>query len=175
MIKDKYQRMCCIVVLGIMSLTLTLSGCDTLKRKFTRKKKAQAEDMDFNPVLEPQEYPAPESNPAENYKQHYALLKVWYQDLWSNLQDKATDKKMAYTLKQIKAQIEIMRTLVTEDKQKELDKLAGFLKYFDEALLQPSPLRNKVRMESDLRSFYHQLLAQLTFAKVKGQLIQIKK
>ena len=91
---------------AMIVLTLTLSSGDTLRRKFTLKKKGRAAEVDFNPVLEPQEYPAPERNPPENYKQHYALLKVWYTDLWSALEGKATDKKLAYTLKQLNTQIE---------------------------------------------------------------------
>lgn len=175
MIQVMRDRRPIVFIATIMILTLTLSSCDTLRRKFTRKKKGHVEDIDYNPVLEPQEYPAPENNPVESYKQHYALLKVWYTDLWSDLQDKASDKKMTYTVKQLNGQIDEMERLVNPEKQADFNKLRGCLTYIKQSLDQPSPLRNRARIESDLRSFYHQLLTRLTLSKVKSQLVGVKK
>ena len=61
----------------LLGMCVSMSACEPLRKKFTRQKKADANaDKDFVPVLEPQDYPAPEKNPPEMYKQHYALIKV---------------------------------------------------------------------------------------------------
>ena len=51
------------VIAGLLVLSLSLSSCDTLRQKFTRKKKKGEEDQAFVPVLVPEEYPAPQVNP----------------------------------------------------------------------------------------------------------------
>src|ERR1700720_3909137 len=89
-------------IASLLVLSLTFSSCDTLRQKFTRKKKkGEVEDQNFVPVLEPQEYPAPELNPVQNYKEHYDLIKAWYTDLWTAIDDKSTGKYIHYTITQV--------------------------------------------------------------------------
>lgn len=164
-----------VMTSAVLFLSLSLSGCETLRKKFTRtKKKSQTEDTGFAPVLEPEEYPAPENNPVLSYKQHYSLLKVWYKDLWTALEDKFTDKQIRYLLKQINAQIDEMQKLLDQDKALELNKLKELLKYFDDSLNSSWALRNIPRIRSDLRAF-DRSLRKLGIDKVKKQLIGVKK
>ena len=169
---------CRKLIMGIavvLAVSLSLSSCETLRKKFTRqKKKDQSEGKDFTPVLEPQEYPAPENNPVENYKQHYALVKAWYKDLWTALEGKWSDKKTEYTLKQIYGHIEEMQKLVVPSKQGEFVRLRNLLKYYDNSLNGPLPLRNTARIQSDLRAFDRQL-RQMNADKEKGDLVPVKK
>ena len=158
-------------IAAVVVMSLSLSACEPLRKKFTRqKKKDQSEESNFVPVLEPQEYPAPEHNPVENYKQHYALIKAWYRDLWTALDEKASDKKTEYTLKQIYGHIEEMQKLVTPSKQRDFVKLKNLLKYYDDSLNSPLPLRNSARIQSDLRAFDRQL-RQMNAGKLKGDFV----
>ncbi len=153
----------------VLAFSLALSSCTPLRKKFTRqKKKGQVEDTSFIPVLEPQEYPAPEQNPPANYREHYALIKVWYKDLWAVLDDKNSDKKARYTIGQVLSHIVEMQKLVVPEKQAELIQLADLLKYFESSLDSPEALRNKSRIQSDLRAFDRLLRNQLRADKLEG-------
>lgn len=161
-------------VVMVLAMSLALSACQPLKHKFTRKKKkSQIEGSSFIPVLEPQEYPAPEQNPPENYKQHYALVKVWYRDLWTLTDKKDEDKKTRYTLNQVFSHIEEMQRLVVEEKRAELSKLANLLKYYETSLNSPYASRNKARIQSDLRAFSRTLSNQLRADKLEGFFVQV--
>ena len=164
-----------VSVAAVLAMSLSLSACEPLRKKFTRqKKKDKSEERDFVPVLEPQEYPAPENNPVENYKQHYALVKAWYKDLWTALEEKWSDKKIEYTLKQIYGHIEEMQKLVVPSKQGEFVHLRNLLKYYDCSLNGPLPLRNTARIQSDLRAFDRQL-RQMNADKEKGSFVPAAK
>ena len=164
-----------LVVVALLSLSMCMSSCEPLRKKFTRQKKKQTEDQDFVPVLEPMDYPAPENNPGMNYRRHYALIQVWYKDLWTALDEKYTDKKTKHTIHQIYSHIDEMRKLISDDKQAELDKLKGCLSYFDHSLDGPLPLRNVPRIQSDLRAFHRQLRAKLRFDAVKRSFVNAAK
>ena len=44
-----------VVIAGLVIASMFLSSCDTLRQKFTRsKKKGEAEDQSFVPVLDPE-------------------------------------------------------------------------------------------------------------------------
>lgn len=157
-------------------MSMSLCSCEPLRKKFTRqKKRAQLEDRNFIPVLEPIEYPAPENNPQQMYKHHYAMVKVWHTDLGTLLKEKNAEKRSGYTLKQINTHIDGMRSLLQPVKQVEVDKLKQTLTYYTESLNQTGPQRNVSRLQSDLRAFYRQLYHKLRFDKVRGSLVGISK
>ena len=75
MVNFNGHRKAVLVIAGILVLSLSLSSCDSLRSKFTRKKsKAEIESQTVQPVLEPEDYPAPELNPEHNYKENYELI-----------------------------------------------------------------------------------------------------
>ena len=157
----------------LLAVSVSFSACEPLRKKFTRQKKKDAADMNFVPVLEPQDYPAPEKNPAEMYKQHYTLIKVWYKDLWIALDERGSDKQQKYLLKQIHNHIDEMRKLVVPAEQAQLDELVKLLSYYDSAFDAAAPLRNTSRIHSDLRAF-DRLLRSLRVDKVKGDFVPVQ-
>ena len=157
----------------LLAMSVSFSACEPLRKKFTRQKKKDAADMNFVPVLEPQDYPAPEKNLPEMYKQHYTLIKVWYKDLWVALDERGTDKQQKYLLKQIHGHIDEMRKLVIPAKQAQLDELAKLLFYYDSAFDVAVPLRNTSRIHSDLRAF-DRMLRSLNADKVKDSFVPVR-
>ena len=157
-------------------MSLSLSSCDTLKQKFTRKKKkGEAQDQAFVPVLEPEEYPAPELNPELNYKENYDLIKAWYTDLWTAIEEKNTSKYVHYTISQITIHIDRMEKLVDAPTQANLVKLAGYLGYYTASLDNSSwQTRNISRIESDLRAFDRYLRDHLRADRIKGHFVKTK-
>lgn len=164
-----------VALAGLLMVTLTLSSCDSLRQKFTRKKKkGDVEAQSFVPVLEPQEYPAPEFNPQQNYKGHYALIKAWYTDLWTAIDDKSTPKYIHYILSQITNHIEQMKKLVDEQTQADLVKLAKNLDYYNFSLNESWQVRNVSRIRSDLIQFHRFLLTHLRADKIKGHFVTLQ-
>ncbi len=165
-----YALIACLVVTSI-----SLSACEPLRKKFTRQKKKDASaEQDFVPVLEPQEYPAADKDPVQSYKQHYDLIKAWYRDMWTALEERGSDKQQRYLIKTIYGHIDDMRKLVGPQQQQELDELAKTLSYYDSALGVPPAMRNVSRIRSDLRAFDRMLRHKLRADKIKGAFIPIQ-
>ena len=162
------------VIVGLLVFIMTLSSCDTLRQKFTRKKKHADEDQAFVPVLEPEEYPSPENNPVDNYKENYMLIKAWYTDLWTAIEEKDTARYTHYIIKEVANHITQMESLVDAPTQQNLFKLASYLDYYNSSLDQSWQVRNVSRIESDLRAFGRLLRDHLRADRIKGHFIAIK-
>jgi hypothetical protein len=160
------------LIAGFLVVSLTLSSCDTLRQKFTRKKKAGEEDQNFVPVLVPEEYPAPELDPEHNYKENYDLIKAWYTDLWTAIGDRNTPKYTHYIITQVTNHITQMEKLVDAPTQANLVKLAGFLDYYMASLDEPWQSRNISRIQSDLRAFDRFLRDHLRADRIKGHFVK---
>ena len=162
-----------LVMAGLLVCSLTLSSCDSLRQKFTRKKKkGELEEQAFVPVLEPEEYPAPELMPEQNYKEHYDLIKAWYKDLWTAIDDRSTAKYLHYTITQVTNHINQMEGLVDAPTQANLAKLAGFLDYYTKSLDDPWQARNISRIQSDLRGFDRFMRDHLRADRIKGHFVK---
>ena len=174
MVNLNAHRKLIFVMVGMLAVSLSLSSCDTLRKKFTRqKKKGQAEDQTFVPVLEPEEYPAPELNPEQSYKENYDLIKAWYTDLWTAIDDKSTAKYVHYTISQVTVHIARMEKLVDSQTQVKLVKLSSFLDYYNASLSDPWPVRNVSRIQSDLRAFDRFLRDHLRADRIKGHFVKV--
>jgi hypothetical protein len=163
-----------IATVAIMLVTvMSLSSCEPLRKKFSRKKKqAEVTSDAFQPVLEPQEYEAPERNVGEIYKQHYAMVKVWYKDLWAGVNEGASEKTVRYAIKQINERLEEMKVVLRYEKAKGVSKLQNLLEFYKTSLDQPLQVRNYSRVQSDLREFDRVLRREYGYDKVKDDLVQ---
>jgi hypothetical protein len=160
------------VIAGLLVLSLSLSSCDSLRQKFTRKKKPGDEDQAFVPVLVPEEYPAPEFDPEQNYKENYDLIKAWYTDLWTALDEKSTARYIHYTITQITNHINRMEKLVDAPTQANLVKLKQLLDYYTASLDDSWQVRNVSRIRSDLYAFDRLLRDHLRIDRIKGHLVK---
>jgi len=161
-----------VVITGLLVLSLSLSSCDSLRQKFTRKKNKAAEEQAFVPVLVPEEYPEPRLNPEYNYKEQYAMVKAWYVDLWSGIDDKSTVRYLHYILKEVNDHITQMETLVDAPTQANLVKLSGYLDFYRSSLDVPWQARNVPRMQSDLRGFDRFLRDHLRADRIQGHFVK---
>ena len=163
-------------MIALLTVCVTCSSCETLRKKFTRqKKKDQSESADFIPVLEPQDYPSPEYNALENYKEHYTLIRVWYKDLQSALVEKDdSDGRVKYALRQINGHLDGMIMLVDKSRKPALEGLRGLLKNYTDALSTPHASRNRSLLQSDLRAFDKKLRHDLRVDVIKKDLIKLE-
>jgi hypothetical protein len=170
---DPHKKMV-LVIAGLLVLSLSLSSCDTLRQKFTRHKKQVEEDQSLVPVLEPEEYPTPQQNPVENYKENYALIKAWYTDLWTAIDDKSSSRYTHYIISQVTNHITQMEKLVDAPTQANLVKLQSFLDYYNSSLGDSWQVRNVSRIQSDLRGFDRFMRDHLRADRIKGHFVAIK-
>lgn len=107
-------------MVSLCVLAVSLGGCTTLRRKFTRKKKEKTSEQAFIPVLDPIDYPPPSISPEERYRYHYSLWKVWHRDLVQNVERRESDKRQKFLVNQAIVQLEEMKKWMNAEKQKEL-------------------------------------------------------
>jgi hypothetical protein len=167
-----FNKKAVVVVAGLLVLTLSLSSCDTLKQKFIRKKKGGQEDQGFTPVLEPEEYVGPGMDPKQSYKENYDLIKAWYHDLWTAIEDRDTARYTNYIITQVTNHITQMKALVDEPTQADLVKLSAFLDYYKASLDLPRNTRNIGRIRSDLIGFDRFMRDHLRVDRIKGHFIK---
>ncbi len=173
MVNFSAHKKAVFLIAGLLVLSISLSSCDTLRQKFTRKKKkGEVEEQSFIPVLEPEEYPAPQLNPEHNYKEQYDMIKAWYHDLWTAIDDKNSARYTHYIISQVTNHIGQMEKLVDAPTQANLVKLAGFLDYYSASLNDSWQVRNVSRIQSDLRAFDRLLRDHLRADRIKGHFVK---
>lgn len=161
-----------LLIAGVLVMGLSLSSCDTLKQKFTRKKKPGQEEQAFVPVLVPEEYPTPQMDPERNYKENYDLIKAWYHDLWTAIDDRGNGKYTHYIITQVTTHITRMEKLVDPPTQANLVKLAGFLDYYSSSCDDAWQTRNLSRIQADLRGFDRFLRDHLRADRIQGHFVK---
>ena len=146
-------------------LTVSVAGCASLQKKFTRKKKEKTSEA-FIPVLDPVDYPPPSVSPEERYRYNYSLWKVWYRDLVKNIDAKESDKSQKYLVGQIIAQLEEMKKWVSEAKQKELSERVGewnaILAMYEKPAVMRSTMSLKRKAEASAKKIRDQLNPEAT-------------
>ena len=110
-----------LVLLLVVNFTLT--GCEPLRKKFTRQKKMEKESTEV-PILEPIEYPDKIHSVEQLYREHYSLYQVWVKDLLIGIKGEESVKRKIYNLDQVLSQLKIMQQLVSDEKRKELAQLS---------------------------------------------------
>ena len=130
-----FQKMMIWVCVAVL---LTSGGCEPLRKKFMRKKKAESPSTQMIPVLEPIDYADKVISPAQHYRQYYSRWKVWERDLVENFDQIDNEKRYRYLLGQMIAQLQEMNKVVVPEKQNELgaviEELSFILGEFDKPI-----------------------------------------
>lgn len=96
-----------------------LTGCESLRKKFTRKKKGT--EIQEVMVITPRDYSAHPLASDVLYKQYFIYWKSWNQELINGLTDGSSYKKVLDCADQSLVNIKKMETYLKEDKAKELE------------------------------------------------------
>ena len=103
----------------VLAAVLALSGCETLRRKFSRRKTRKAAEETM--IVAPRDY---SEHPFPNdvlYQQYFTYWKAWNQEWVGSLTDKDSLKKIASCGEQTLVNLEKMATYLREEKRGELD------------------------------------------------------
>ena len=114
----KRQKQVFLAVVCFVSFVFLLAGCESFRKKFTRKRKKAEADEPM--VIVPRDYSA---HPFPNdvlYKQYFVYWKSWNQELVSSLNDNLSYKKIIDCTEQALVNLKKMQTYLTEEKAKEI-------------------------------------------------------
>ena len=103
----------CVAACLVLMFVLQASGCETLRKKFTRKRKPQSTQETM--IVSPRDYGAHPFPNSVMYKQYFAYWKSWNQELVTALNDKASDKKVLDCVNQSIINIQKMMTYLKYD------------------------------------------------------------
>jgi hypothetical protein len=170
--KDKFFGRAVLSVVLVAFCTVSLTGCASLRKKFTRVKKDKNQTEDFIPVLQPIEYTKIEETPPQVYAQHYSMVKVYFKDLWEVLgKDDSSAKREKYMFTEILAHFDAMTALLTDTKRLEAQKLRARFKLVLAVYDEPDGSRRYDLMTGFLRAIEKDLYKLFKPAAVTSDLI----
>lgn len=156
---------CVLIFLFVASLT----GCEPLRKKFTRTKKQTVETEEI-PVLEPIEYPKQILTPQDLYKKHYNLWKAWQKELSDSIVETASRKRQLYLFNQILSNLAQMQQLLIEDKAASLKDLMTKYKRIQVGIESPVPQRAATSVKMELDSLDKKVRHDYSFEKIESSL-----
>lgn len=131
------KKFICSVVL-VMFCAGSLTGCASLRKKFTRVPKNPKAKEDFIPVLQPVEYKKIAETPQQVYAGHYSMVRVYFKDLWEVLGGRdSSAKREKYIFTELMSHFDAMAALLSDEKKTEAGAIRArvndLLKEYDKA------------------------------------------
>jgi hypothetical protein len=172
MIKQSFvMKFVCSVVL-IIFCAGSLTGCASLRKKFTRVPKNPKVGDAFIPVLEPVEYKKVQETPQQIYGGHYAMVKIYFKDLWDVLGRRdSTPKREKYIFTELMSHFNAMADLLSGDKKAAAEairtRVDAILKQYDK----PDGLRRYDLISTDMHKIERDILQGFRPAAVEGALV----
>lgn len=155
-----------------LAVVVLLTGCEPLRKKFTRqKKKGDVVNEKFIPVLEPEEYHVKKYGAEESYAQHYSLLKVWFSDFASTYDQTSNEKRQIYNLDAALKELKEMRNLLNGPILDELSGVEKQIVLIRDEYTKPKSFRNDARIRSEIRAVQSGINKKFKTDLVKGSFI----
>ncbi len=162
------------LIIGMLILLVgTTSGCEAFRRKFTRKKKEDPSQSQAGVIFDPIDYPDIVKSPAEIYRQHYSLWKVWQSDLPIVLENDANEKKVRYVLGQMKEQLTAMRALLKEEVRSSMDPYLNEIDSLSLEFDKSAVFRNKVDILSRIQKLGRDVRNHCSPDKMAASLVNL--
>ena len=168
--KIKVQNVSVIILLLVFAFSILASGCEPLRKKFTRKKKTNVENQEFEPILDPMEYPEKVVDFAADYRYRFSLFRVWQKEFVSGIEDKAHGKRLQYLMNSLIAQIEEMQKLLVGNKAVALGKEIKVFKGFQAELNQPEAFQNLQSMKRKVKTVSNFIISNFSFSSVESDI-----
>lgn len=108
-----------VLIIFISISMISLCGCQTLKRKFTRKAKSEKENVE-EVIYEPQEYPAQVMSNEDMYRLYYNFWRGWQQELMEVLSEGQNHKKQVECITELINNLNKMKDLLVPEVQTNL-------------------------------------------------------
>ncbi len=158
------------LVLLIFCFSVLASGCEPLRKKFTRKKKISTGEQEFEPILEPIVYPEKIFNPSDEYEKRFSLFRVWQKEFISAIDDRSHEKRLNYLMNNLMTQIEEMQGLLSDKKSSELKVQIDRLKECQVNLQKPEGFRDLTSVKRKVKSVSNEIISDFSLDSVKEQI-----
>jgi hypothetical protein len=171
-VKNKIQiaRKSLLIIFVCIAVT-SFFGCQTLKKKFTRKSKAEKENVE-EVVYSPQEYPVQVISNEEMYRTYYTFWRGWHQELTEVLSEGENRKKQVECINEIITDLNKMKDLLTPDVQANLKEYIQQLTPIQEEIIAGrSNATNFYSMKMKMESLRSKITKDYTPNKVKKYII----
>lgn len=156
------------VAASLLLITMVLAGCETLPKKFIRKKPKPAHTAAVV-YLEEGNFQKKYSN-EYYYKSHYTLWKTFHGDILNNLN--GNSKKLSRSAQEAYSHLEQMSRYLKPEKQSELmplvNELHGFMEKFDNGSYSKSDVGS---MTTDLSRIKRLVANDYYYDKIKEDLL----
>jgi len=153
----------------LVILIFTSCGCETVRKKFARKRKQPEKQEEM--ILVPQDY-SREQLPADiAYMNYYNYWKSWHTELLQFLQEGSNVKKIRSCFEQIVLNLEHMKETLPEEKVKQLDN------YISKVMLLQADFENNIvstvsfdRLRSKSEMLLNDINRYFSYSRVKDSL-----
>lgn len=165
------KRVICSVVLVVFCAG-SLTGCASLRKKFTRPAKKSKTSDDFIPVLQPVEYQKVEETPRQVYAGHYAMVRIYFKDLGEVLGRRdSTSKHEKYIFTELMSHFNAMADLLSEDKKAEAGNIRARVEKVLKEYDKPDGIRRYDLISGDMRRIERDIYKAFKPDAVAGALV----
>jgi hypothetical protein len=154
-----------------------MTGCASLRKKFTRKPKEAKTGDKFIPVLQPVEYAKIVETPVQAYRDHYGMVRVYFRSLFDVMGTREGGaKRELYIISELLARFDAMTELLSDPKKAEAKvihgRVADVLKQYDksESMLRYDLMRSAMlKIERDIyRGFKPEVVTRVLVSSGAG-------
>ena len=150
----------------IVFLLCGLTGCEAVRRKFTRKKKAKP----VRPMFYTEEEGEPARPPVELYITHYVYWETWMDDLIANAgKNKKRDKRAAT---EAIGNLMDMKKYLSDEKKEEIQLYIDEVAKITEKMLTGKVAKPRMgRLKQDLDRVRRRIVRKFYYKKVRDQIV----
>ncbi|MDP8266006.1 MAG: hypothetical protein P9M07_03570 [Candidatus Aceula meridiana] len=160
-----------LCVLGLFFVSVFTTGCEPLRKKFTRKKSSDRVEVVDEPILDPIDYPDRVYDSVADYKYRFSLFHVWKKEFISSIDDNATPKRMQYLLGSAIVQAEEMSKLLKAEKRVALEKDIVGLKAIQKKIEGPEQFYNAADIKRKTNSLSQKIRSDYNPRDIEADII----
>jgi len=153
----------------LVFLIIIISGCESVRKKFIRKRKEPERQEEM--ILVPQDY-SKQRLPADiAYLNYYNYWKSWHTELLQFMQEGSNFKKVKTCFEQVLLNLERMKEILTQQKAEQLAEYISKIKQLEIEFEDDFKISiNLNRIRSKLEGVLNDINKHFSFSKVKNNL-----
>jgi len=169
---SQFQGMITPILIMVINswFLVNLIGCEAFVRKFTRKPKKENLPEEVM-VLTPEEYKGPEMSKEERCRQYFLFWKSWQDEIITSLSQKASHKRQVGCAEEAIKNLNSLKGLLNEEKQKKLDIYIGQLEELRDIIVEDLYSSNASAYVQKAERIKRNILRDFSYQKIKDYLL----
>jgi len=153
---------CCLLV--------TLTGCETLARKFVRKPKPEDKKIE-EVVFSPEEYKGEGVSNQDLYNQYFLYWRTWQDELIDSLEKTGNRKRQIDSLNEAIKNLENIKPLIKPESASKLESCISRLQLLRAAVTRDIYSNNVTDNRREADRIKRDILKDFSFSKIKDSII----